>query len=65
MFICLVVSFLNSKGQNIADGFVYLSDIDATIKTELRYLKSNNFIGKPIEGYQNDCTITTKKTDID
>ena len=62
MFICLVVSFLNSKGQNIADGFVYLSDIDATIKTELRYLKSNNFIGKPIEGYQNDCLITTKET---
>lgn len=48
--------------QNLADGFVYLSDIDSTIQSELRYLSNNNFIGKPIDGYKNDCIIVTKET---
>jgi len=48
--------------QDLPDGFVYLSDIDNTIKSELRYFTKNNFIGKPIDGYKNDCIIVTKET---
>ena len=48
--------------QNLADGFVYLSDIDNTIQSELRYLNNNNFIGKPIDGYKNNCIIITRET---
>ncbi|WP_201288839.1 M15 family metallopeptidase [Polaribacter septentrionalilitoris] len=48
--------------QNLADGFVHLSDIDSTIQSELRYLSNDNFIGKPIDGYKNDCIIVTKET---
>ena len=48
--------------QNLADGFVYLSDIDSTIQSELRYLSNDNFIGKPIDGYKNNCIIVTKET---
>lgn len=48
--------------QNLADGFVNLSDIDSTIQSELRYLSNDNFIGKPIDGYKNDCIIVTKET---
>lgn len=47
--------------QELPDSFVYLSDIDATIKSELRYLNNNNFIGKPINGYENNCVIITKQ----
>lgn len=43
-------------------GFVYISDIDSSIKKELRYLSKNNFIGKPIDGYKNNCIIVTKET---
>jgi D-alanyl-D-alanine dipeptidase len=50
--------------QKLPTGFVYLSDIDKTIKYELRYLNSNNFIGKSIDGYDKNCVIITKKAAI-
>ncbi|KGL64254.1 M15 family metallopeptidase [Polaribacter sp. Hel1_85] len=53
---------LFSFGQELPEGFVYLSDVDATIQSELRYLSSNNFIGKPIDGYHKNCVIVTKET---
>ena len=48
--------------QKIPKGFVYLSNIDATIQSELRYLSNNNFIGKTIDGYYNQCVIVSKET---
>jgi len=48
--------------QKIPNGFVYVSDIDTTIKTELRYLSNHNFIGKIIDGYYENCLIMTKET---
>lgn len=48
--------------QNLPKGFVYLNDVDASIQKELRYLSSNNFIGKPIDGYINNCIIVSKPT---
>lgn len=42
--------------------FVYLGDVDASIKVELRYFSNNNFIGKKIDGYNNNCLIVTKRT---
>ncbi|WP_158840849.1 M15 family metallopeptidase [Polaribacter sp. L3A8] len=53
---------LFSFGQVLPDGFVYLSDLDKTIQSELRYLGNNNFIGKPIDGYHKNCIIVTKKS---
>lgn len=60
----IVFLFLSNLilSQNLTDGFVYLSDIDNTIQSELRYLGNDNFIGKPIDGYKNDCIIVTKET---
>jgi len=56
IFFISIISF----GQALPEGFVYLSDIDKTIQVELRYLGSNNFIGKPIDGYHKNCIIVTK-----
>ncbi len=42
---------MSSCGQNLPKGFVYLSNVDASIQTEMRYISNNNFIGKPIDGY--------------
>lgn len=41
------------------EGFVYLSDIDPTIKQEMRYAGSRNFLGRPADGYQaGECILT-------
>jgi D-alanyl-D-alanine dipeptidase len=54
--IMLILS-LGACSQNLPEGFSYLSDVDSTIQKELRYITSNNFIGKPIDGYQKDTLI--------
>lgn len=53
---------LTTFSQNLPRGFVYLSDIDKTIQSDLRYFSSNNFIGKPIDGYKKNVVIVTKET---
>ena len=55
IFIVLISSQINS--QTLPQGFSYVSEIDATIKKELRYSTSNNFIGQPIDGYIKDILI--------
>lgn len=50
------------SAQKLPEGFVYLSDVDNTIQKELRYLSNNNFIGKKINGYNNECIIVSKET---
>ena len=53
---------LSLCAQKIPNGFVFISDVDTTIQSELRYLKTNNFIGKTIDGYDDNCVIITKET---
>ena len=55
IFTVLISSQISS--QTLPKGFSYVSEIDATIKKELRYGTSNNFIGKPIDGYLKDSLI--------
>jgi D-alanyl-D-alanine dipeptidase len=55
IFIVLISSQIS--GQTLPQGFSYVSKIDATIKKELRYGTSNNFIGQPIDGYIKDSLI--------
>ena len=42
-------------------GFVYLKDIDPTIRVSLRYFSSENFVGKPVDSYNSDVLIVHKK----
>ncbi|QTD38230.1 M15 family metallopeptidase [Polaribacter batillariae] len=48
--------------QELPKGFTYLSSVDSTIQSELRYLSNNNFIGKPIDGYKSNCVIVSFET---
>jgi D-alanyl-D-alanine dipeptidase len=52
---------LSIYSQNLPEGFSYLSDIDSTIETELRYITHNNFLGKPVDGYDKDVMIVSTK----
>ncbi len=62
LFLFLLLISLTTCSQKLPKGFVYLESIDTTIQSELRYFSNNNFIGKPIEGYNNNCVIVTEKT---
>lgn len=62
IFYCLVILSTLVFAQKMPEDFVYLDDIDPTIKVELRYFSDNNFIGYKIAGYHNNCLIITKKT---
>ncbi|WP_299064408.1 M15 family metallopeptidase [uncultured Polaribacter sp.] len=63
IILLIILNFsLFSFGQNLPEGFIYLSDIDKTIQLELRYLSNNNFIGKQIDGYHKNCIIVTKQS---
>lgn len=61
-FLFSVIICFTTNSQKLPKGFVFISDVDATIQTELRYLSNNNFIGKKIDGYYNNCIITTNET---
>lgn len=43
-------------------GFGYAKHSIPDIKVDLRYFGNNNFIGKPIDGYHNNCLILSKET---
>jgi len=42
-------------------GFVYLHEIDPTIRTSLRYISSENFVGAPVDGYEKNVVVLTKQ----
>ena len=58
LFFTFIIS-ISIFGQELPKGFVYLSSVDKTIQSELRYFSDNNFIGKKIDGYNDNCVITT------
>ena len=48
-----------SYSGNLPSGFVYLRDVDPSIRQDIRYATSHNFIGRPIRGYQaGECILT-------
>ena len=49
-YLLFFTAYLNVFAQ-LPEGFVYVTDVIPDIKIELRYITSNNFVGKPIEGY--------------
>jgi len=57
-FIFLLISTLSFA--QLPDGFVYVKDVIKDIKVELRYYSTNNFIGKPIDGYKANKLIISK-----
>ena len=47
-----------AQAQRLPAGFVYLRDIDPTIIQDIRYAGSNNFVGRPLRGYEAaECVV--------
>ncbi|GGZ81396.1 M15 family metallopeptidase [Algibacter mikhailovii] len=55
-FICFWPANLIAQ---IPDGFVSVQEIIDDIEIELRYFTSNNFVGKPIDGYHANKLVLT------
>src|SRR5256885_11873658 len=58
--IAIVAALCASEAyaQTLPGGFVYLRDIDPTIIQDIRYATSNNFVGKPLAGYEaGECVV--------
>jgi D-alanyl-D-alanine dipeptidase len=58
--IALTVTAFASQAsaQPLPGGFAYLRDIDPSILQDIRYAGSNNFVGRPLAGYQAaECVV--------
>ena len=53
-----VATISQAYAQTLPGGFVYLRDIDPTIIQDIRYATSNNFVGRPLHGYEaGECVV--------
>ena len=59
----LIFSMFSSifAGQKLPNGFVYLKDVDPTIKVSMRYIGNENFLGCPVDGYKKAKIIMTRQ----
>jgi D-alanyl-D-alanine dipeptidase len=47
-----------AQAQKLPAGFVHLRDVDPTIIQDMRYAGSNNFVGRPLRGYEAaECVV--------
>lgn len=61
LYILIFICFLNQLIiAQLPDGFVYANDVIPDLKVELRYFSSNNFVGKPINGYESNRLILSE-----
>ena len=60
VLVCVIAWFFASCDNTLPDGFVYVHEVDPRIQVELRYAGSDNFVGRPIDGYKGKHTIITE-----
>jgi D-alanyl-D-alanine dipeptidase len=61
LIICCFQNCLPLSEEARSKGFVYLHEVDPSILVSLRYLSSENFLGKPVDGYKKPVVILTKQ----
>ena len=55
----IAIANIGIARAQLPSGFVYLGEVDPTIKQDIRYAGSHNFIGRPVRGYQAaECVLT-------
>jgi D-alanyl-D-alanine dipeptidase len=54
----LLLAGFPASASNLPSGFVYLSEVDPTIRQDMRYAGSNNFTHRPVPGYNaGECVL--------
>src|SRR5258708_33839414 len=52
------VGMIAAGAQTLPGSFVFLRDIDPSIIQDMRYAGSNNFVGRPLRGYDApECVV--------
>lgn len=51
---------LNTSAQQLPEGFVYIDEVIPDIVYDIRYADDNNFLGRPIRGYNKARAILSK-----
>jgi D-alanyl-D-alanine dipeptidase len=52
MAFCVLAGDIGCAAGPLPKGFVYLRDVDPSIRQDIRYASSHNFVGRPIDGYR-------------
>lgn len=61
IFLYLIVSFeCFSQADSLPEGFVYIDAEIPGVVYEIRYAGSNNFMGRPVKGYEREQAILSK-----
>jgi D-alanyl-D-alanine dipeptidase len=56
--LAIIACSAPAHAQPLPGGFVFLRDVDPTIIQDIRYAGSNNFIGRPLRGYEAaECVV--------
>jgi zinc D-Ala-D-Ala dipeptidase len=56
--VLTIATASSAHAQSLPGGFVYLREIDPTIIQDIRYATSNNFVGRPLNGYgAGECVV--------
>jgi zinc D-Ala-D-Ala dipeptidase len=56
--LAVAASVSVAAAQSLPGGFVFLRDIDPSIIQDIRYAGSNNFVGRPLRGYEAaECVV--------
>ncbi len=62
--ICAGLAATPASAGNLPEGFVYLRDVDPTIRQDMRYAGADNFTGHPVPGYQAaECVLVRRAAD--
>ena len=60
IIVIIIIIFINFK-KTLPEGFVYIDEIDSSIKVNLKYFTSDNFIGERVPHYKKNRGIMTKE----
>lgn len=61
LLVCLLSGGLLGAAER-PEGFVDLADVAPAIRVELRYHGTNNFVGAPVDGYEQPRCLMTRPT---
>jgi D-alanyl-D-alanine dipeptidase len=61
LLLCLLISLPLRADQPTQEGFVYLDQMLKSARYDVRYAGSDNFVGRPIDGYRVPRVILTRE----
>lgn len=60
LFLLMSIFHGNSQGNSLPEDFVYVQEVIPDVILEMRYAGTNNFIGRPVPGYNAPVAILSR-----